>query len=526
MKRRDFIKYCGGVALMPAALNAETMQAHNKPIEMPDNYFDFYSEITAVANDLSNTYFKPNYDESVEYDVIVIGSGIGGGILADATSDSGKKTLVIEAGQLRHFVHVANLPISKSPELANPYKMIDNSSYYGGVSFCLGGKSLFWSNVIPRMEEWELSYWPSAISQYLFSGGYDEAERLFRIRTQYSENQEKLKASIGNKFSDFTVSHLPRAFHTPTPSSRKGFPDELSTGFFSTAALITASMSSGGQAGNENLTINLGQIVTHIETKEDKAVAVHCYDPIEKKTRRFRGKNIVLSAGTMESARIALSSKLKDASNHIGIGPSFHQVAEMQFTIPDGFDLLSRFDQAKLYLRPKDKLKADRFTCELALNWQFWDAKTEDDDLWNQDHKNPNAAKSTIKFLFRHALDNRNFIRLNGSSCEIYLQPMDGEPFKHEITTLKNQLMAYFGASKDDIDNEVTYEQSSPAFWHIGGSLRMGGRGKGVVDDTLRFHEYKNLYACDVSVFPDIPAVNPSLTLGALALRLAKTLNA
>ena len=31
---------------------------------------------------------------------------------------------------------------------------------------------------------------------------------------------------------------------------------------------------------------------------------------------------------------------------------------------------------------------------------------------------------------------------------------------------------------------------------------------------------YDNLYACDVSVFPFIPAANPALTLTALSLRL------
>jgi choline dehydrogenase-like flavoprotein len=37
----------------------------------------------------------------------------------------------------------------------------------------------------------------------------------------------------------------------------------------------------------------------------------------------------------------------------------------------------------------------------------------------------------------------------------------------------------------------------------------------------LKFEGYSNLYCCDVSVFPTVPAANPSLTLVALALRLA-----
>jgi choline dehydrogenase-like flavoprotein len=59
---------------------------------------------------------------------------------------------------------------------------------------------------------------------------------------------------------------------------------------------------------------------------------------------------------------------------------------------------------------------------------------------------------------------------------------------------------------------------------HEVGTLRMAGDGTGVVDQDLKFLAYENLYACDNSVFPTSPAANPSLTLAALALRLARTI--
>jgi len=526
MKRRDFVKFVGGGAATPYFIQQKNALADEVPSNSIDNYFDYYSDIPSLNTDLSNIYFRPNIDESVDYDVIVVGSGMGGGILADATSDAGLKTLMLEAGALRHFVHVSNLPISNSLEIMAPYKLARGSSSYGALSFCLGGKSLFWSNVIPRMEQWELDYWPEEMAGYLLSTGYDRAEALFRKRTEYLENQEALKANFSSAFTDFSISHLPRAYHTPTAASRKGYPDERSTGSFSTAALLTASMAFDGPAGSNNLTINLNHIVTHVETKNNRAVAVHCYDPIEKKTRRFRGKSIVLCAGTMESARIALSSNLKDKSGKIGVGATFHQSAEMQFTVPDSFEHFSRRDQAKLYLRPKDNAGKDRYTCELALNWQFWDAKTEDDDLWKQKYGQPNVSKSTIKFLFRHPLDDRNHIRLNGQSCEVFANPLQGEPLKNEVYTLKKRVMKYFGTGKEAEDGDITYHQGGDAVWHIAGSLRAGKSGVGVVNSDLKFSEYENLYACDLSIFPDIPAVNPSLTLGAFALKLASKLSA
>lgn len=59
---------------------------------------------------------------------------------------------------------------------------------------------------------------------------------------------------------------------------------------------------------------------------------------------------------------------------------------------------------------------------------------------------------------------------------------------------------------------------------HEAGTLRMAEDGSGVVNADLKFLSYQNLYACDNSIFPVSPAANPSLTLAALALRLASHL--
>jgi choline dehydrogenase-like flavoprotein len=61
---------------------------------------------------------------------------------------------------------------------------------------------------------------------------------------------------------------------------------------------------------------------------------------------------------------------------------------------------------------------------------------------------------------------------------------------------------------------------------HAGGTMRMSGNASGVVDTNLKFEAYDNLYCADPSVWPFIPAANPSLTLVALTLRLADHLRA
>jgi choline dehydrogenase-like flavoprotein len=44
----------------------------------------------------------------------------------------------------------------------------------------------------------------------------------------------------------------------------------------------------------------------------------------------------------------------------------------------------------------------------------------------------------------------------------------------------------------------------------------------GVVDPDLQVHGTDNLYVCSNAVFPSIAAANPTLTVSALAVRLAE----
>jgi choline dehydrogenase-like flavoprotein len=61
------------------------------------------------------------------------------------------------------------------------------------------------------------------------------------------------------------------------------------------------------------------------------------------------------------------------------------------------------------------------------------------------------------------------------------------------------------------------------ADYHLLGTCRMGDDPmSSVVDQYCRSHDIPNLFICDGSVFPTIGAVNPSLTIEALALRTAE----
>lgn len=69
---------------------------------------------------------------------------------------------------------------------------------------------------------------------------------------------------------------------------------------------------------------------------------------------------------------------------------------------------------------------------------------------------------------------------------------------------------------------KVQEEEFHPIAHHMGG-CRMGNNAhRSVVDSTLKAHDHDNLYIVGSSVFPTGGAMNPTLTLAALALRTAE----
>ena len=74
----------------------------------PSTYANFVSESSAAQERLFLRYIGPRDD----FDIVIVGSGMGGGILADDLADrvgKGKRILVLEAGSFIYPTHVYNM---------------------------------------------------------------------------------------------------------------------------------------------------------------------------------------------------------------------------------------------------------------------------------------------------------------------------------------------------------------------------------------------------------------------------------
>ena len=498
--------------------------------------FPIVDEMVVENSHVQQLFFPPNLNENQRFDVIVIGSGVGGGILADQCSDQGLNVLVLEAGSYLFPTHVANLPrqhqvgqFSKhvwglyDEFKVNNYVNTPNSNFNGGQAFNLGGKSIFWGGLIPRMMAWELDFWAPEVKQYLERNGYNLAEDLMNRSTlPASPYHQNVKRSLRDILPEFDHLDAPVAVQY----SNGNF-STIPTGMFSTADLLMESMLTNGPSGNQTLAINLNHVVTQIQTAGDNVSGVTAYDLIAKKYRTYRAKAVVLAAGTIESAKIAQLSNLRDPNNLIGTGITDHPIYFTHFAIPANSPFYDPLNCSKIVSQHRDISATNHaFNMVLELGADFNQGRFIDDDtLRRHNQLKNNMMLCEIVFLFNSPLMNENSVRQNGPATvkpniSIQRSPT-ADPFWGEMNALKDRVINTLGGVPLPGGNLNLNEAGLGGVAHEVGTLRMGTPSTSVVNTDLKFHAYNNLYACDLSVFPTSPAANPTLTLAALAVRLA-----
>ncbi|KAL6705242.1 hypothetical protein ACN47E_007202 [Coniothyrium glycines] len=540
---------------------------------MPPNRTELITETGAVAQTLLRTEYDPN----IEYDTIVVGSGMGGGVVASALADEKKRVLVLEAGSLLFPTHVGNLPrrilIGKFQKhiwslwydfSVRNYNNVDGSAYNGGQGFNLGGRSIFWGSSIPPLAKWELDAWPQHIQDYLLDqspqGGYALARGVFNsdvpeLKTFHQNAVTRIGQALGQGWE---VLPAPVAVEYAGPTEWS-----VPAGIFSTADLLLEDALAVGSKDNPDwrapLTVNLHHAVWNVNIEDGRATGVRCWDMLNKQERTYRAKSVVLSAGCLESAKIALASGIQN--NKIGRGIVDHPIYYRHFVIPPqrlaalGLtsdkplqnDLTRKEPTStKLLIRHESATLANHgFDIILELGAQFNQGRIVDPDhIASEIDLRGGYLLCELVFQFYCPLLERNSVVLGTGNPNDHAAPLNVDMQRAQIEPasllqeardIATTIFTLF-----DAEAVIGEQENWPELQladvggvaHEVGTLRMpirnpdGTLERGVLDEDLKFEGIENLYACDNSVFPVSPAGNPSLTLVALARRLAKTIAA
>ena len=552
-----------------------------------NNYENLVTEKPQAQTRLIRDYDGDNKD----FDFIIIGSGIGGGILADDLADRlGKshRILVLDAGSFIYPTHVYNISRIPNGSVA-PHFGVDNfkqspsDSHFIGSKpqLCFGGRSIFWSGLIPQAQSWEMEFFPANVRRELESTYFNSANDRMNTSLSLGDKAQKLVDyfQLSALNSDFEIKQTPRAVHQPYLNPDGTPRDRLfvePTGVFNTAELLInqVGLTPGADQNGNGLFIKLNSFVEAVQNAPFDWYEVKTTNTMTGEQVSFYSPKVVIAAGSTESPKLvnrsAIYQSLPDQiQKKVGLGLTDHPVTgESQAYVSSvgrngSLIQLSRQDHAKIIFYSRGNRDASGhviypFNIEMNVNHEYWHLRNNDlsaepvvDDT--------GKTRIDIKFSFGNCLDDENgifsraddnytpdilfkrFSNLSDLLQSRFPNLAGWSKGEREFFDLLNQTRNRVFAEFNDVDfitNE--YGGGSGKQWPFGwgtvhhacGTLRMPWKAnrnasfnnESVVDEDLKVRGTAGLYICDMSVMPISTAANPVLTLAGLALRLSNHL--
>lgn len=544
------------------------------------------SEDSTTQNRLFDEYKGSNND----FDIIIIGSGIGGGILADDLADyfksinANKRILLLEAGSYLFPTHVYNVCRFPNADVARKYA-VETFTQDGGEGDRLyiheqpqlnfGGRSIFWSGLIPTIQPWELEFFPARVRADLTRFYLQEAGKKLNVSLTMGNTAQTivdaLKSSPLNEH--FSIQETPRAIHQPY-LTEQGTPREQffleSTGVFNTAELLINQLGlATNSTDNQGLNLLLNHFVQTIDKRDGKYILT-VKDTLNNRLRDFRANIVVLAAGSIESPKILyrspIFSSLPDSLKFlVGRGLTDHPTTnDVRADVTHIGDIsIPRDAHGKIIFYSRGKRDTNGsilypFNVEMNINHEYWHLRENDPTSPGQPVFSTGESKLDIKFSFGNCIDDENLLDLTGNSLVSKIQ-FKNLNWMDDLAANRFRLLAGWNKSYDDIFwvlNGITYqifsqfrkynEEAQPDGWygqgksfgygtvhHVVGTLRMPTKSSynapsfnndSVVDEDLMVIGHNNLFVCDMSVMPLSSAANPVRTLAGLALRLSNHL--
>jgi choline dehydrogenase-like flavoprotein len=505
------------------------------------------------------------------YDVIIIGTGAGGGTLARHLAPSGKRILLLERGDW--------LPREPqnwdAADVFADNRYISEDTWYDDkgkpfqpqIHYFVGGATKLYGAALYRLRKedfGELRHhdgispaWPIEYEE--LEPYYTQAEHLYEVHGARGEDPTEPPASAPYPFP--AVSHEPRIQQLSDDLAKAGYQPfhapcgiRLNEGNMPYSHCVRCATCDGFPClvhaksdaevlgvrpalEHPNVTLLTNTRATKLETDEPGTTVTEVIVERDGETERYAGDVVVLACGAANTAKLLLASAsdhhpsgLANGSDQVGRNYMFHDslavlalsreenptVFQKTLGLNDFYFGSDDFEYPLGNIQMVGKSSAEMFRGEKPLETKL-------------------APEWTLDRVARHAIDfwlstedlpsPENRVTLDGDDGNITLtySETNATARKRLYEQLKS-LLPKLDMNPGHLIHRFAYMKNEipvAGVAHQAGTCRFGtDAATSVVNTDCRAHELDNLYVVDTSIFPSIGAVNPALTAMANSLRV------
>jgi choline dehydrogenase-like flavoprotein len=489
------------------------------------------------------------------YDVIIVGTGAGGGTLARHLAPSGKRILLLERGDWLprepHNWSAQDVFVDNRYVSPDTWYDKDGKPFQPQIHYNVGGATKLYGAALYRLREkdfGELQHhdgvspaWP--ISYDELEPYYTKAEQLYEVHGTRGEDPTDPPASAPYPFP--ALAHEPRIQQLSDDLAGEGYhPFHAPCGVRLTADNMPYSVCVRcmncdgfpcvvhGKADAEvfgvrpalehpNVTLLVNARVDRLETNGSGGTVSEVVVTRDGAEERYQADVVVVACGAANTAALLLRSANDDHPDGLA----------------NGSGQLSREENTTVFQKT------------LGLNDFYFGADDADFPLGNiqmvgksqtpmyrgeKPGETRFAPHWSLETVAKHAVDfwlstedlprPDNRVTVDGDGRVHLAYTASNEEPKKRLYHKLRSMLGPLGMHEDHLLHRFAYMKNEipvAGVAHQAGTCRFGSDpATSVLNEDCRAHEVDNLYVVDTSVFPSIGAVNPALTAMANSLRV------
>jgi choline dehydrogenase-like flavoprotein len=504
------------------------------------------------------------------FDIIIIGTGIGGGTIAQSLATTGKKILILERGGF----------IPKEKENWDPVEVVekgryrtkekwfdkDNNAFEPFTHYAVGGNSKVYGAAAFRMREKDFTAyqtpagispaWPLSYTD--FKPYYDQAEIFMKVHGIRNEDPTEPFTDTAYPFPPIPVEPFTKElFDNVKSTGVKAYPIPMAVSLTEDNGKQDAPMVLGNFDGfpdptesksdahilgirpalkNTNVTLLTNAMVHKLETDSIGKAVSKVHVAVCGEMTVFACDIIIIGAGAVNSAALLLRTTSIHHPN--GLGNNNNLV---------GRNYMSHINGCMIAYTP-NKLNDAAFQKYFCIGDYYWGDKEYEYPLgeiqlmgkndpatyaWNP--PSVFVGKDT-NYIAQHAIDfwltsediplpqNRVALTSKNEIQLIYHRDKNNvQSFEFLKQKLKH-IMTEVGKIDKDLAEIIWggYDLGISGVSHQCGTLTFGDdKNTSVLNTNCQLHEVPNVFVVDASFFPSCGSYNPSLTIAANSLRVA-----